>query len=223
MEVAKIRFSLLDNAMDSIERAIELLAWNDELREESRLKQAIMLTAHACELLLKERLRRVHPSLIWEDVEKYPSIESRTVGTEKALTRLERIGNLVLTDQDKRTIRSLRNTRNAIEHFTWSTTRSEADVIIGQGLSFALHFANEYLGSDISYRFKDDDTWDQLLKKNQQFANVHGERIENAMRGTGLLVEACSFCHAIARDTTTGSCSLCGHWKAGIVGEEIPF
>lgn len=71
-----IEFTLVQNALDSIERAVELLAWQEVTNEGSRLKQAILLTAHATELLLKERLRRIHPSLVWENVDKYPNLDA---------------------------------------------------------------------------------------------------------------------------------------------------
>jgi hypothetical protein len=126
-----IEFTLVQNALDSIERAVELLAWQESTSEGSRLKQAILLTAHATELLLKERLRRIHPSLVWEDVDKYPKLDARTVGVDKAIHRLKQIGNISLSETDASTVRSLRNTRNAIEHFHWQTSRVEANAIVG--------------------------------------------------------------------------------------------
>ena len=79
-----VEFNLLSNAADSIESAIELIAWGNEKVEASRLKQSIQSIAHGIELLLKERLRRVHPALLWENVDKYPSLNARTVNSEGA-------------------------------------------------------------------------------------------------------------------------------------------
>ena len=67
----KIEFDLLSNAEDSIQQAIELVAWGGNQSEPRRLKQAVQSIAHGVELLLKERLKRVHPCLIWENVDKY--------------------------------------------------------------------------------------------------------------------------------------------------------
>ena len=125
-ENTKIRLNLAQNAIDSINRAIELIAWQEEPDEAKRLKQAVLSVAHGVELLLKERLRLVHPSLIWENVDKYPSTSARTVGVEIAVTRLKNIGGLTFSDADILLIRSLRDTRNAIEHYSWSTTSKEA-------------------------------------------------------------------------------------------------
>lgn len=225
MENSSIQFTLVQNAMDSIERAVELLAWQDVPKEDSRLKQAIIFTAHATELLLKERLRRVHPSLVWENVDKYPQLSARTVGVDQAIHRLKNIGNIALTESDISILKSLRNTRNAIEHFHWQTSRAEANSIVGQGLSFAIQFAKTELASDIAYQFRDDDTWDQLLSQHSAFAEAHGERVEQAMNSQGKLVQECGFCHAMARDLVTGACSLCGHWEPVAMegDEDIPF
>ena len=86
----KIKFNLLGNAIDSIERGIELIAWKAESGDARRgdarrLKQAVLSVAHGVELLLKERLRRVHPVLIWENVDKFPSLSARTVTVDIAI------------------------------------------------------------------------------------------------------------------------------------------
>lgn len=213
MDTQNIEFSLIQNAIDSIERAVELLAWKNVNNEGPRLKQAIVVTAHATELLLKERLQHVHPSLVWEDVGKYPRLGTRTVGVDEAISRLSQRGGITLKDTDAKIVKSLRTTRNAIEHFIWKTTREEANLIVGQGLSFAIQFAATELGTDIAHRFRADDTWDQLLYEHSAFARAHAERIEQANASAGTLAEECSFCIAIARDITTGACSLCGHWE----------
>ena len=213
MNTKDIEFTLIQNALDSIERGVELLAWKDVANEGSRLKQAIQHIAHAIELLLKERLRRIHPSLIWEDVDKYPKLDARTVGVDKAIHRLESIGGISISLADAKIVKSLRDTRNAIEHFGWKTDRQEANVIIGQGLSFAIQFANSELGRDIAYLFKGDDTWEQLLQQHSQFALAHDKRIEESASSEEKLIQECNFCNAMAQDILTGACSICGHWE----------
>lgn len=228
MSTRIIEFTLLQNALDSISRAVELLAWKDIANDDSRLKQAILLTAQACELLLKERLRRVHPALIWEDVDKYPRLDARTVGVERAVSRLKQIGGIVLDADDLKIVTSLRNTRNAVEHFAWKTTREEANAIVGKALSFAIDFAEKQLDTNISCNFRSDDTWDQLLTQHDDFARNHGGRIASGMKAVGKLVQECSFCNAMTQDLTTGACSLCGHWErlSGAdddASDEVPF
>jgi hypothetical protein len=73
---------------------------------------------------LKERLRQINPAFVWENVDKYPNLEARTVTVDTAISRLKNIGGVKFTDNDEKNLRSLRTTRNAIEHYEWSTTRS---------------------------------------------------------------------------------------------------
>ena len=202
--------------MDSITQAIELLSWKDESDEARRLKQAVMAIAHGVELLLKERLRRVHPVLIWENVDKFPSLSARTVTVDIALSRLSRIGRLEFQEGDADLIKSLRDTRNAIENYAWSTTKSEADRIVGQALGFALHFAKIELNYDFfGYHTRKDDTFDLLLESNPEFAKYFRERYEKHARATGEPSYLCEYCHALAVNPSTGACYLCGHWNYG--------
>ena len=75
-------------ALDSIKYAVVLVVWKNEHRDDDgRLKRAVQAVAHGIELLLKERLRHIHPALLWENVDRYPSLDARTVGAE-ALKKL---------------------------------------------------------------------------------------------------------------------------------------
>lgn len=224
----KVEFNLLSNATDSIESAIELIAWGNEMVEASRLKQSIQSIAHGIELLLKERLRRVHPALLWENVDKYPSLNSRTVNSDSALTRLINIAGLKFPKEDIELIRSLRTTRNAIEHYAWKTTKNEAERIVGQSLAFALDFSAKQLQhSFFGYHNRKDDTFETLLSTNAAFANAINERekftIDAHDRATGI----CSFCRSVAIDHNTGACTICGHWEPKAVQyewtDEPPF
>lgn len=220
----KIEFDLLSNAQDSIERAIELIAWGDEQAEPRRLKQAVQTIAHGVELLLKERLKRIHPSLIWENVDKYPSLNARTVTAEAAMSRLTNIGGLKFEVADIELIRSLRATHNAIEHYAWSTTKQEAEVIVGRALEFTLYFAKSELGHNFfGYHTRKDDTFNELLASNQSLAEAMGRRM--FPKGDHEPVpEVCSFCRARAVDPTTHACRLCGHWTlSNGFEDDVPF
>lgn len=223
-----VEFNLLSNATDSIESAIELIAWGNEKVEASRLKQSIQSIAHGIELLLKERLRRVHPALLWENVDKYPSLNARTVNSEAALVRLINIAGLKFPKEDVELIRSLRATRNAIEHYSWKTTKNEADRIVGQALAFALDFSSKQLHhSFFGYHNRKDDTFDTLVSTNAAFAVAIKEREKFTFVAHEQVTSTCSFCRSVAIDQNTGACSICGHWEyRGPIEEwtdDIPF
>jgi hypothetical protein len=146
-------------------------------------------------------------------VDKYPNLEARTVTVDTAISRLKNIGGVKFTDNDEKNLRSLRTTRNAIEHYEWSTTEKEARVIVGNALSFAFSFATEHLGTDLSADFKQDDTWRSLIEELSDFVRAHGARIEAKLRAKGEHPSYCDACEQLTVPTWGGSCELCGHWQ----------
>lgn len=209
----QIRFDLLGNARDSIRQAVELLAWKDIGDEHSRLKHAIVGVAHAIELLLKEKLRQTHPAFVWENVDKYPSLDARTVTVDTAVSCLRWMCGVRFSDQDATNVGALRKTRNAIEHYEWSASESEAKTIIGNALSFVFAFSKEELGYDLSAEFKKDDTWRVLIDELYQFARAHGARIEARLQREGAYPVCCDSCGKLAVPSFGGACELCGHWN----------
>lgn len=208
-----IQFDLLANAKDSLRQAVELLAWKDIGTDHSRLKHAITNAAHSIELLLKTRLRQVNPAFVWENVDKYPNLEARTVTFETAISRLKNIGGVTFAEKDEKILRSLRTTRNAIEHGEWRTTEKEAKIIVGNALSFAFSFSIEQFGIDLAADFKRDDTWRLLINELYEFVRFYGERIEANFKVKGEYSSCCDICGELTVPMSGGSCVLCGHWQ----------
>ena len=205
-----LQFDLLNNAKDSLRHAVHLLAW-DDATPSNKYKQAILSTFHCSELLLKERLRRINPALIWENIDKYPSLAARTVTVEKAISRLVAIGGVTIEDRDKETLLACRNLRNAIQHFEFEIAEKEAKVILGKVLSFVFSFSSFELNVDLDEDFKDDDTWLMLIEQFYEFAREHGPRISELMINMGGPVGSCSYCGQDTVDLIFERCSLCGN------------
>ena len=60
-------------------------------RNYSSRKHAILMLFHAIELLLKERLTRTNPILIYKNIDTKITEDAQTVGVREALTRLENL------------------------------------------------------------------------------------------------------------------------------------
>jgi hypothetical protein len=208
----EIKFSLLENAISSFRQAIDLLAWRDIGTDETRLKYAVSHAAHALELLLKEKLRRIHPAFIFVDIDKYPSIGAPTVGTEKAQARLRAIGGITFSDEDVGFLKGLRRARNAIEHYEWKTNEKDARVIVAKALSLAACFANEHLGVDIVKPLQKDDTWTVILYELHELAQDYGKRIEAKYGKLGNSTVECLRCGGMTV-SSSGFCELCGEWQ----------
>jgi hypothetical protein len=209
-----IEFDMLSNAKDSIRQAVELIAYKDVGTDHSRLKHAITASAQSIELLLKERLSRINAAFVWENVDKYPSLQARTVTVDTAITRLKSIGGVVISQIDERDLKSLRNTRNAIEHYEWKSTEKEAKIIVGNALSFAFAFSKDELGVDLDQEFRSDDTWRMLLDELLEFSKAHGARLEARLRNNGEYPECCDECGELTVPMRGASCELCGHWQS---------
>jgi hypothetical protein len=206
----EMNFDLINNAKDSLHHAIGLLAWNDSVSSD-KYKQSILSVSHCVELLLKERLRKIHPAFVWENVDKYPSLSARTVTSDKALSRIEKIDKISFKDKDKRAISACRNMRNAIEHYEFKIIEKEAKVVLGRIISFILLFAKNELNIDLSVEFKEDDTWELLLTELYEFAESHGSNISKTLLDDGVSIETCQFCGQDTVDLMKESCELCGH------------
>jgi len=98
-----IVFDIMTNATDSLRQAVEILALIQESgTDHGRLKHAITNSAHCVELLLKERLRRINPAFVWENIDRYPNLEARTVTVDTAISRLKAIGGITISPDDER-------------------------------------------------------------------------------------------------------------------------
>lgn len=208
--MSTLHFDLINNAEDSLGHAIQNLAWPDEAYS-NKYKQAILNVFHCIELLLKERLRQINPALVWENVDKYPSLSARTVTIDRAISRLENIGNIHIDKKDKEALLAFRNLRNAIQHFEFKIAEKEAKVMLGKVLSFVFSFASKELNKDLDENFKGDDTWSMLLDQLYEFANEHGQRISKQLVDLGGPVSSCSSCGQDTVDLIWERCVLCGH------------
>ena len=207
----KIQFDLMSNAIDSIEHAVDLLAYEQALDRSTVTKRAIISLSHAIELLLKERLRKIHPALIWESVDRYPELDARTVTTETALRRLKKIGGLGFSEKDEQLLRSIRKIRNAIEHYKWSIAGEEAEYITGSSLDFAVVFLKEHLGKELlGYAERKGGVLQDLMAKNRSFALSYERRASEKIADTE---QSCGFCRALLGLEDKGLCPKCGHWN----------
>ena len=66
MKYKQLHFDLIENAKDSLRHAIECLSSYEHISNVA-LKRAIVSSAHCLELLLKERIRRLHTAFVWEN------------------------------------------------------------------------------------------------------------------------------------------------------------
>ena len=202
-------FSLVDNAKDSLSHAIEHLGPVSK-NTTGDWKRVIVDLAHVVELLVKERLRMIHPSFVFNNVDKYPSNNAYTVGAELAFSRLQKIGGLHFSESEINAVKVAREKRNEIEHFEFSIEIHEAKILVGQVLSFILKFSDEQLDLDWNSLCFDGGKW-WVLYEYKEFYQSLQNTVHEKIRNNEIPVIECSSCHNEYFDVDNEKCLLCGH------------
>ena len=200
---------LIDNAKSSLKHAVGHLV-NEDGADEIDLKYAIRDVAHVVELLLKERLCRIHPAFVWSNVDKYPSTEAFTVDTKIAIVRLRKFGDIKFSEEDVKTINICRKFRNFIEHYKFKIKYEEAKIVIGRMLSFIFEFSANNLDMDLENDFRRNDTWKALLGI-YEFWEARKNVVEEKMVKEERAVCDCPSCGVRTFDLELEECQLCEH------------
>jgi hypothetical protein len=112
-------FNLVENAKDSLSHAIEHLGPVNR-NTTGDWKRIIVDLAHVIELLVKERLRRIHPAFVFNNIDRYQSNSAYTVVADLAFIRLQKIGEIQFSESEVNAVKVAREKRNEIEHFEFS-------------------------------------------------------------------------------------------------------
>ncbi|MBD3340648.1 MAG: hypothetical protein GF353_16190 [Candidatus Lokiarchaeota archaeon] len=204
-----LKLNLIENAKDSLYHAVQHLT-NDEDSGTISLKRVILDLAHVVELILKERIVRVHPALIWQNIDKYPSLSAQTISTNIAINRLRNICGIILPENSKKTINACRKIRNSMEHYEFEIVPQEAKAIIGRILSFIFKFTSEHLNLDWESNFKSEEEWSELLKV-YEFWEAHSNALEKKLTEEGEFLVDCPACGGSTFKVSSMDCALCGH------------
>lgn len=161
---------LFENAIDSLVLGVNFYV---EKPIANPYKHSILNIFHSIELFLKEGLYRVHPILIFKNIDKPIHDDSLTVGLKEILARFRNLKiNLDKKDQD--IIVELQKRRNKIEHHHYSEDESDF-YIIGKSLRFIYFFLPNHLGEKLE-SFLDE----KLYSKVREIILKYEERLREA-------------------------------------------
>lgn len=203
---ARVSMDLIKNAENSMNHAVEHL----EEGGSNSFKYPILDTIHALELLFKEKLNKVNPAFVWQDVDKYPSINAKTVNIDTAINRLEKIVKIEFDEEKKITIKRLKKIRNLIQHYKFEINLDEAKNLIGKVISIIIEFSDNELNLDWGKKLHDYEKWAYLLEY-YEFYITHAKKHEDDLREEGSPVTGCPHCAALTYNMKTDTCKLCGH------------
>ncbi|NFO67017.1 hypothetical protein FDC27_08600 [Clostridium botulinum] len=122
-----MKFTMFENGLDFILDSIRHLQkyegiQSDDIKEKKELKYSLIHLSSGIELILKDRLYRVHWTYIFSDMNKANKKELKdysfnSVDGVKVIDRLKNLCNVELNKNDENEIIKIRKLRNKIEHF----------------------------------------------------------------------------------------------------------
>lgn len=203
------KFTLIENALDSLEHAIIHLNKIGPLTK-GDYKRVILDLSHVAEMLFKERLRMIHPAFVLSKVDQYPSTTAHTVSASLALDRLQKIGEVTFREGDQAALKTIREKRNEIEHYEFTISQDEARILIGNVLVFIFRFSSEELNLDWDWRKINDPNWSKL-NEFAEFYQVHFAEIVDRIEEQDIETLDCPICRNESYDMGKYVCLLCGH------------
>ena len=212
------KFNLIENSKDSLRHAITHVKPEDAF-EPSDLKIITRELIHVVELLLKEKLRRVHEAFVWDDIDKRASNKPKTVGLEKAVKRLIEIGKVALTKEELTTINLARELRNDIEHYEFEINVEETKILLGRLLSFIFDFSKTHLELNYEDEYKDKPEWSILIDWYGFFIE-RSKSIEAELKKEKKQILECPLCFANTYSPWDNKCLLCTHHEQLVTCED---
>jgi len=164
-----MNITLVENALDFILSAVEW-AKGDDVRS---LKYAILHLSDGVELILKEKLRRDHWSLLFADVDKanenaLKTGDFKSVDFDDCVGRLQSISGLNLKSHID-LLRLLRRHRNRLQHFEYNGSKDEVIAILVKTWGFVLDFLHDHLSDVVSDQNKIIEKIRELMIENESF------------------------------------------------------
>jgi hypothetical protein len=132
-------------SLDFIREGVEALYGEHHSPPPHAYKYALLHVFSGTLLVLKERLRRAHPSLIFKDVARSGAPEAKTVDFDEALNRLEGAAGVKLEANERVMLRAVQTKRNALEHFEANLHLAEVNELVGKLVEFLERFLHEQL------------------------------------------------------------------------------
>jgi len=199
----------------------------EALRSYSRneLEFAIIHAITATELLMKERLARIHPNLIYSSIDTQKIEREMTVSLAKLPDRLRNLDIPISTD-DSDLIHEVRRWRNQILHHESTFSKQSAIAKLRRIFDFIARFLVAELGEDLKdflprdlYQLANDvmQEWQSVLTKARQAASDKGNVLSDlpcpSCGGFSVVTqrdESNAYCHLCQIDLLIGPCAFCG-------------
>ena len=160
----RFELSLLENSHDYVINSFDLYRIADEdgihdeqlteFKNKVKWKLAFVTMVQAFELLMKEALFRIHPNLVYEDIDADKVSEKKTVSFQQAINRLSNLSNCPINDENKAFLVNCSKIRNEFVHYKvdiqsenlkskysmlYSIYKELHKLLIGEEIKFEVH------------------------------------------------------------------------------------
>jgi len=202
--MSELKYNIFENALDSIDHGIHHFFSSEKYPnyKGKNYKYSILHTIQGIELLMKEKLYRVNPSLIYANIDRPINDDSLTVNFKALPQRLLNCG-VQLSDSWLKTIEEGRRVRNRIEHKDVSFTLRETQLLLGRIFKLIIEFARNELKVELKDHLQGDvyeelirqiNFFDEIIRHAEENAKEYATEIENT--GVSVDIWACPKCQA---------------------------
>lgn len=213
-----LEYSLLENGLDFIASALKHLKDQPSKRE---LKYAVLHLSAGIELILKERLKREHWSLVFDKPESatkksYDTGDFSSVSFRPSLDRLVNICGVKLEEKQRTRLLRFRDMRNRFEHFGIVDSIEAVTASTAAALAILLDFIKIHLETQALER-SDQMRLDEIRRELSEFKEFVHKRwllIEADVKDARTAVIVCPSCGQAAAVAHEGAtCLFCGYHR----------
>jgi hypothetical protein len=221
----KLSSNILDNAFDSLHPSIEILKSFDgrlfSVSDERKLKLALLSVTTSVELLLKSKIafidwREIFQKPVQADLTKILTGDLYSLRFEDCLRRIESISPIYFPGETKAEIDRIRQIRNKIIHFHYSTNREDLISLISIGISIFIEFYRDYILNDFLENNDRTTGIDEDLKNVKEYVNKRvatlTKKYEDFDRPKTFYFSECNNCiqdSLIIKDKNVVKCIYC--------------
>jgi hypothetical protein len=188
-------------------------------KKNGKIKYAVLHLFSGTLLILKERIRQEHWSLLFQKVdsaslEKFESGDFEGINFERVLHVLKEIAQLKLESEDIKGLNDVRKIRNKVEHFEYSISIDQFRPLAGKVLNFTIRFFEVHL-QDTELSTAENDIFQDLKSTAKDFREYVDERlkvVEKYATENKYDVFHCTECRelSLVKEPDDFKCLVCG-------------
>lgn len=210
----EIKFSLLGNGLDFIISALEHIK---DPQTERKIKYSVLHLSSGIELVLKERLRREHWALVFNEPAKanlkaYEAGDFTSVNFKDCIKRLIDICGVDILSDHQKELLIFRTKRNRFEHFGVVDSAKAIISSSAKALNFLIDFINKELSDELAE--EENELIEDIRRKLSDFSLFTTERlheINKKLEENETVVECPRCAQKVLVLSEGANCLFCGY------------